>query len=215
MDMKVTIVYDNTIYKSGLQPDWGFSCLVETEERNILFDTGTKGAILLDNLNKLNIDPSIINDIFISHNHFDHTSGLSAFLHEHNDVNIYLPPSFRGVREGNEIFHVDKPMKMYENIYSTGELDGIEQSMAVSTSKGLVLVVGCSHPKMEHILNAAREFGVVYAIIGGLHGFKEYALFENLELICPTHCTQHIEEIKHLYPEKYVEGGAGRVIEIN
>jgi 7,8-dihydropterin-6-yl-methyl-4-(beta-D-ribofuranosyl)aminobenzene 5'-phosphate synthase len=213
--MKITIIYDNTFYSRGLQADWGFASLVETPERNILFDTGTKGIILLQNMKKLGIEPSQIDDVFISHNHFDHTGGLSSFLHENNDVNIYLPPSLRGVREGNEIFHVDKPMKMYENIYSTGELDGIEQSMVVSTPKGMVLVVGCSHPNMEHILNAAREFGELYGIIGGLHGFKEYVLFENLELICPTHCTKHIEEIKHLYPEKYIKGGAGRVIEIN
>lgn len=214
MDMKVTIVYDNTLHKSGLQPDWGFSCLVETQKRNILFDTGAKGAILLDNLNKLNIDPSIVDDIFISHNHFDHTGGLSAFLHENNDVNVYLPPSLRGLHDANEIVHLEKPVKLYENIYSTGELDNIEQSMAVTTSKGLVLVVGCSHPEMKHILDTASQFGHIYGIIGGLHGFNQYELFENLELICPTHCTQHIPEIKHLYPDKYVEGGAGKIIEI-
>ncbi|MFP4019708.1 MAG: MBL fold metallo-hydrolase [Bacteroidales bacterium] len=213
--MKVTIVYDNTVYKSELQSDWGFSCLVETEERNILFDTGTKGSILLNNLNKLNINPSIVDDIFISHNHFDHTGGLSAFLHENNDVNIYLPPSLRGLHDAKEVVHVEKPAKLYENIYSTGELDEIEQSMAVSTPKGLVLIVGCSHPDMKNILDTASQFGHIYGIIGGLHDFKDYVLFENLELICPTHCTKHIEEIKHLYPEKYVEGGAGKVIEIN
>ena len=67
---------------------------------------------------------------------------------------------------------------------------------------------------MKHILDAASQFGNVYAVIGGLHGFSEYELFKDLELICPTHCTVHKKEIKQLYPEKYVEGGAGRVIEI-
>ena len=67
---------------------------------------------------------------------------------------------------------------------------------------------------MENILKAASQFGRVYAIIGGLHGFNEFELFKDLEVICPTHCTQHIAEIKSLYPEKYNEGGVGKTIEI-
>jgi 7,8-dihydropterin-6-yl-methyl-4-(beta-D-ribofuranosyl)aminobenzene 5'-phosphate synthase len=212
--MKLTILYDNTSYRKDLKSDWGFSALVETGSATILFDTGTKGALLMENMKKLQIEPAVVDDIFISHNHFDHTGGLSAFLNANNSVNIYVPPSLKGVHGANEVIKVDKPMKMQENIYSTGELDKIEQAMAVDTDKGLVIVVGCSHPKMEHILNTSSQFGEIYGIIGGLHGFKKYDLFKNMQLICPTHCTQHILEIKKRYPGHYVEGGAGRVIEV-
>jgi len=51
--MKVTILYDNTAYLEELAPDWGFSALVEAHNRTILFDTGTEGSILLDNMKKL------------------------------------------------------------------------------------------------------------------------------------------------------------------
>lgn len=212
--MKITILYDNTVFKSGLKSDWGFSCLVDAHNRSILFDTGSNGSILLENMKKLDIDPSSIDEVFISHPHFDHVGGLSAFLNENNNVKIYVPISLRGIRNAKEIINVDEPMKFHESIFSTGELENIEQSMAVKTDKGLVLVVGCSHPKMENILNAASEFGKVYAIIGGLHGFNEFQLFKDLGVICPTHCTQYIAEIKSLYPEKYIEGGAGKIIEI-
>lgn len=50
--------------------------------------------------------------------------------------------------------------------------------------------------------------------IGGLHGFKEFELIQNLKSICPTHCTQFKEKIRSFYPDKYIEGGAGRVITI-
>lgn len=213
--MKITILYDNTVFKSSLKSDWGFSCLVETHNRTILFDTGSNGSILLENMEKLDIDPLSIDEVFISHPHFDHVGGLSSFLNENKNVIIYVPISLRGIRNAKEIIYIDEPIELHENIFSTGELEHIEQSMAVKTDKGLVLIVGCSHPKMENILKAASQFGKVYAIIGGLHGFNEFELFKDLGVICPTHCTQHIAEIKSLYPEKYIEGGVGKIIEIS
>ncbi len=212
--VKITIVYDNTAYRKDLKSDWGFSALVEIKNTpKILFDTGGNGKILLSNMEKLKIDPVSIDEIFISHSHFDHTGGLSEFLNVNKRVKIYIPPSFHGFRN-REVVIIKGPTKIHENVFSTGELEGIEQSMGVETDKGIVLIVGCSHPEMKHILDAAKQFGKIYGIVGGLHGFSEFELFRDLELICPTHCTQHKIELKKLYPQKYIEGGAGRIIEI-
>ena len=212
--MKVTIIYDNTAQRNDLQADWGFSALVEAKDiPKILFDTGGNGRILLDNMKKLEIDPASIDEVFISHAHLDHTGGLSEFLEVNKKAKIYVPPSFSGP-EDREVITITEPTKIHENVFSTGELEGIEQSMAVKTEKGLVLIVGCSHPYMGHILDAARKFGKIYGIIGGMHGFSEFELFKDLKLICPTHCTQHKTELKNLYPQKHIEGGAGKVIEI-
>ena len=211
--MKITIIYDNTVFRKDLQPSWGFSALIETNERKILFDIGGNGSILLSNMQKLGINPKEINGVFISHSHFDHTGGLSAFLEQNNEVKLWLPHSFRGVKNARKVIEVKNPSKLYEGIYSTGELEGIEQSLCVKTEKGIVIIAGCSHPRMKHILDAAAQFGKVYGIIGGFHGNRPESL-KNLDLICATHCTQYIPEIKSLYPQKYVEGGAGKVIEI-
>ena len=211
--MRITIVYDNTAFRKDLQADWGFSALVEAKERKILFDAGANGAILLSNMQKLGIDPKEIQDVFISHAHFDHVGGLSAFLNVNNEVKVWIPPSFRGLKNAREIIEVETPTALYEGIYSTGELENIEQSLCVETGKGIVIIVGCSHPKMGHILQVASQFGRVYGVIGGMHGTGPESL-KDVDLICPTHCTQYKSEMKSLYPEKYLEGGAGRVIEI-
>ena len=211
--MKVIIIYDNTSTKSDLQADWGFSALVEIEGRRILFDTGADGDILLSNMEKLKINPQDIEDIFISHLHWDHTGGLSSFLQLNNKVKLWVPSYLSEEKSAKEVIEVKSPTKLYKGVYSTGELDGIEQSLCVETEKGIVIIAGCSHPKMEHILKAASQFGKVYGIIGGLHGTKPVSL-KDLDLICPTHCTQYKSEIKSLYPEKYIEGGVGKVIEI-
>jgi len=212
--MILTIIYDNTAYKPNLTADWGFSCLIQGDDLpTILFDTGANGNILLSNMEKLDINPEDIEFVFISHNHFDHTGGLSAFLNVNNQVNLYVPQSLRGIRNAQEVIHVTDAMKITENVFSTGELEHIEQSMAVKTDKGLVLINGCSHPSMSNILDKASGFGKVYAVVGGFHGFSDYELFKDMELICPTHCTQHKKEIESLYPDQVTEGGAGKIIE--
>ncbi len=232
--MKVTIVYDNTAFRKDLQANWGFSALVElanlneseNEFKRILFDTGGNGKILLSNMEKLGIDPASIDEVFISHPHFDHTGGLSEFLKVNPNPKIYVPSSFTESPEAGEgeVITIKGPQKIHDNVFSTGELEGIEQSMGVITDlpaeasakegKGIILIVGCSHPDVGNILDTAKQFGKIYAIIGGMHGFSEFELFKDLELICPTHCTQYKEELKRLYPQKYIEGGAGRIIEI-
>ncbi len=211
--MKITIIYDNTSFRKDLQADWGFSALVEAKGKRILFDTGSSGSILLANMAKLEIAPEEIDDVFISHAHFDHTGGLSAFLDRNSEVKVWSPGSFRGVKNAEEVIEVENSGKLYEGIYSTGELAGIEQSLCLASQKGIVIIAGCSHPPLENIISAASEFGKVYGIIGGLHGNRPEAL-KNLNFICATHCTQYRQEIKSLYPQKYIEGGAGKIIEM-
>lgn len=212
--MKITIIYDNETSNEALKPDWGFSCLIEAYGRRILFDTGGSGAILLKNMDTLGIDPHSIGEVFISHIHFDHTGGLSAFLDINDNVTVYAPSSLRGVFHMKEIIYEDQPTELHEHFYTTGLLDDMEQSMAIETEKGLVVIVGCSHPGVGNILKAVTQFGKPYALIGGLHGFEEFELIGALQLVCPTHCTQHIPEIKSQYPDKYIQGGAGTIIEI-
>jgi len=217
--MKATIVYDNTVYKENLQADWGFSALIEAENTpKILFDTGASSSILLSNMEKIGIDPKDIDEIFISHTHFDHMGGLRDFLKVNNQVKIYIPgdipSSYKELVGVKEVISIKEPFQIHDNVFSTGELEGIEQSMGVKTEKGIVLIVGCSHPYMGNILNTAKSFGKLYAVIGGMHGFSEFGLFKDLKLICPTHCTQHKAKLKKLYPQKYIEGGAGKIIEI-
>lgn len=72
--MKVTIIYDNSVYDEELMSDWGFSALIEGEATpRILFDTGKEGKILLNNMDRRGIQPETIDDLFISHDHYDHT----------------------------------------------------------------------------------------------------------------------------------------------
>ena len=101
-----------------------------------------------------------------------------------------------------------------EDVTTTGELDGSyssinEQSLIVETEKGLLVIVGCSHPGLEKILAKAARFGSLYGVIGGFHDFNKYEVLEDLKLIVPTHCTQHKKEIHNQYKDKVKPGGVG------
>jgi len=91
--MKLTIIYDNTTRDDALPPDWGFSCLVEAHGKTILFDTGARGRLLLDNMKKLGIDPQSVDELFISHDHWDHTGGMADFF-AIREVPCYVPEIF-------------------------------------------------------------------------------------------------------------------------
>ena len=110
--MKITIIYDNESRIDELKSDWGFSCLIQYNGVNRLFDTGANGALLLNNMKFLGIDPASIDEIFISHSHFDHSGGLSAFLNENGNTKIYAPDPLRGISPAREVVYVDQPMEI-------------------------------------------------------------------------------------------------------
>jgi 7,8-dihydropterin-6-yl-methyl-4-(beta-D-ribofuranosyl)aminobenzene 5'-phosphate synthase len=213
--MKIKIVYDNRVVKAGLRAGWGFSALIETEDAApLLFDTGADGPTLLHNMQQLGIAPYSIGIIVISHRHRDHTGGLSDILELNEHAVIYLPASI-GVRlPGRTVISVSQPVNISETVFSIGELNYIEQSLAVKTSKGILVVTGCSHPGVVTILDAASQHGSIYGIIGGFHGFHEFNRLEGLSLVCPCHCTQYISELRVLFPDKYVACGVGLEIEL-
>ena len=78
-----------TTMESGDAPDvpladGGFSVLVEVSKNGarhqILFDTGTTPDGVVENMRRLDVDPSGIETIICSHGHFDHTTGLDGLI---------------------------------------------------------------------------------------------------------------------------------------
>jgi 7,8-dihydropterin-6-yl-methyl-4-(beta-D-ribofuranosyl)aminobenzene 5'-phosphate synthase len=213
--MKITIVYDNETWEPGLQSDWGFACLVETGDGNrLLFDTGAKGPILLDNMAKLSIDPRTISRVFISHAHWDHAGGLPALLERNPEATVFLPASYQPPPEAKQVIKIHDPVQIASHFWSTGELDGGEQSLAVDSGQGVVVICGCAHPGVGAILEAAARFGPVQALVGGLHGFRDFDLLKDIPMVCPCHCTQYKAELAQYFPGAMVSGGAGKVLEL-
>jgi len=165
-------------------------------------------------MKELGIDPRRIGLIVISHTHGDHTGGLSDILEINKRAEIYVPASTIARLPGRKVIPVSRPVQISEAIFSTGELKGIEQALAVRTDRGIVVVTGCSHPGVSEILEAASKLGKVFGIIGGLHGFSDFDRLRGLSLICPCHCTQYKSELRQLFPKQYIACGAGLELEL-
>src|SRR5215467_11930993 len=72
--------------------DGGFSVLVEVAKNSarhrILFDAGTTPDGVVENMRRLEVDPSGIETIICSHGHFDHTTGLDGLIRRLGRVNL-------------------------------------------------------------------------------------------------------------------------------
>jgi len=212
--MKITTIYDNYKTNQNLEIGWGFSCLIENNKK-ILFDAGEEDKKLFSNMEKLGIDVKDIDTLVISHNHWDHTGGLSKIKELNPKIKILMHDAF------------SEPRELAKGIYTTGLIAGnpSEQSLILKTDKGLVIITGCAHPGIVNIIKKAKEFlkQDIYLVLGGFHLtmgdnyiLKIIKEFKNLEVkkVAPSHCTgdRAIELFRQEYKENFVENGAGTVL---
>jgi 7,8-dihydropterin-6-yl-methyl-4-(beta-D-ribofuranosyl)aminobenzene 5'-phosphate synthase len=220
-----TIVYDNvasgnSAYNPALQTDWGFACLVETGEAKVVFDTGGKGTILLDNMTELGFDPQVIDVVVLSHIHGDHTGGLGGLLDTGARPVVYVPASFPAslkddVRAVTDLGEVTDSMEILPGVHTTGEVGSgiVEQALVVETGAGLVIVTGCAHPGIVEMVRRAKEAvaGEVRLVMGGFHlGDAGRARIEaiiadfrelGVQRVAPSHCTG--DRARQMFAEAY------------
>ena len=89
--MRITIICENTVGRLIGLGEHGFSALIETEQKNYLFDTGSGHSVVKNSL-ELNKDLRTIRKIFLSHGHYDHTGGLPEILKLRGKVDVHAHP---------------------------------------------------------------------------------------------------------------------------
>lgn len=90
MDIKITVLVENTACSEDLGHAHGLSLYIETEKHHILFDAGPDGKLLLANAEALGIDLKKVDTAILSHGHYDHAGGLSAFLEINESAKLYM-----------------------------------------------------------------------------------------------------------------------------
>jgi 7,8-dihydropterin-6-yl-methyl-4-(beta-D-ribofuranosyl)aminobenzene 5'-phosphate synthase len=89
--ISITVLVENTVSRQNLKAEHGLSFWIETEDGNILWDTG-QSALLVNNAQKLGIPLHSTNHIVLSHGHYDHTGGLLEVLKMAPHARVYGHP---------------------------------------------------------------------------------------------------------------------------
>jgi 7,8-dihydropterin-6-yl-methyl-4-(beta-D-ribofuranosyl)aminobenzene 5'-phosphate synthase len=148
MSIKITCLVENSVaLSSRLWGEHGMSVLIEEPGSVTLFDTGQSGKVLLHNMQELGIDPHKIDQVVLSHGHYDHTGGLKALFDLIGVRPIYGHPDIFNERfserEDGSLKPVDMPIskaslgdvswhlssdviQVTENLYTTGEIPRLE-----------------------------------------------------------------------------------------
>jgi 7,8-dihydropterin-6-yl-methyl-4-(beta-D-ribofuranosyl)aminobenzene 5'-phosphate synthase len=130
---------------------------------------------------------------------------------------------------------IDKNIEIVPGMYlialvsdKPGTLELRELSLAIRTPDGLVLVVGCSHPGVEHIVQEASAIDPhINLLFGGLHQIQApdpeveriaRVLHDQYKLdrIAPGHCTGEPEfaALKKTFGDHYLYAGVGSVVDL-
>ncbi|UCG86175.1 MAG: MBL fold metallo-hydrolase [Gemmatimonadota bacterium] len=236
-ELEIQIVYDNTSARSGIAADWGFAAVVTFRGQRILFDSGTKPELFLENLRKLEIAPNSISHAVFSHEHGDHMNGIYQLFPMNSSMAVYFLDSFqeawfqKAQAVGMRPQRVTGPVEIVPGIYTTGIVEGpvSEQALIIETSKGLVVLTGCSHPGVAKIVEAAekqRSQDSVRLVLGGFHMTNQreaqiraqIARLQELNVtsVGPTHCTGELAQklFREVYGDQYLTLGAGKLLEL-
>lgn len=233
---RLYVLVDNNPWDS-LKTGWGLSVFVETPHGNVLFDTGPSPDILAYNAERLGINLCNVSAVVISHEHMDHVGGLPYIARHCPYIPVYVPSGtskqvlswmrslgLRGIRI------INTTTMIIPGIYVLSPLWGppSEESLVINTSRGLVVLVGCSHPGIARIVrHAKRVLGdKILLVMGGFHlawtprSKVEKVASELVGLgvryIAPIHCSGSLIRslLASRYPRHYIGAHVGTVIEI-
>ncbi len=240
--LTITVTYDNYGFVPGLKYGWGFSCLVQGAFGKVLFDTGSDGTSLIDNMRRLDIHPGEVDAVFLSHDHWDHVDGIGRFLAERaRGVPIHITPSFSddlrdrlrcdgcNVVEHGPVKEAVCEAEILPSVLSTGEMEGTpsEHSMVVMAAAGPVVVVGCCHQGLRNLLQRVRNMcgDDIALLVGGFHLFRDgvkelkdtvrMVMDMGVKKVAPTHCTgkRAIRIFEDAYGDAFIPMGVGVVID--
>lgn len=89
--IRVTTLIENTVNTRGLLAEHGLAFYIEAGSKRILMDAG-QTQILSQNAQKLGISLETLDDIVLSHGHYDHNGGLKELLPLASNARVFLHP---------------------------------------------------------------------------------------------------------------------------
>jgi 7,8-dihydropterin-6-yl-methyl-4-(beta-D-ribofuranosyl)aminobenzene 5'-phosphate synthase len=209
--MQIQVVATGSTPQERRNRRWGLSLLIG---KSVLFDTFGMSSLFIDNLLKMNVDVSGIRHVVLSHEHWDHVSGLERLAEKNRTATVYIcPHTDSSVKAwihglGMPVAEVGGWFELESGLFSTGEIKGFwngqpiwEQFLVIRDKDRLSVLTGCAHtglfPIMQHVQNRFPE--PVALLMGGFHLMnsteeeisKAIATLRKFGVrqVAPMHCT--------------------------
>ena len=226
---RLVVLVDNRA-APGLREAWGLSILVEAHGSRVLFDTGPSPDVLCDNARALGVGLEELDAIIVSHPHRDHYGGLPCAAQHSPGTVVVLPPSPGHLvawirRLGLAPVTVKGSHRPAPGYATSGALRaGIglyEHALAVETAEGPLVLLGCSHPGGDRLVERALGVmgaGRAWLVMGGLHDPPRSVvdrLASMARLLAPIHCSGGARDYARTrYPDRYLDAAAGTMVEL-
>jgi len=104
--MRIKNLIEDTSAGNGCLYEHGLSFYVETDNHKILVDAGASDKFI-QNAEKLNIDLTKIDTLFLSHGHYDHSGGIIPFVNINPQARIYIH------EKSDRDYYSEKPDRTY------------------------------------------------------------------------------------------------------
>ena len=87
--MRIVTLMENTTKSESIRAEHGLSLYIETQNHKLLSDCGCTDAFL-ENAKTLGVDLQSVDSVFLSHGHYDHSSGILPFAAINSNASIYM-----------------------------------------------------------------------------------------------------------------------------
>lgn len=211
--MIVKVLIENTPAE-GLCGEHGLCLYVEYNGKKYLIDSGASEQFA-SNADKMGVDLSKVDMAFLSHAHYDHSTGYPAFFERNSRAKVFLQKSSKN----RYYYKIAGPLKKYIGI-PDGMLSKYEERFtyvdgALNVDEGVHIV---PH-SMDGIPERAKHTHMCVVVDGSVRyddfSHEQTVVFEEEDgLVCFNSCSHSgvdivIEEVKKAFPDKKIKAYFG------
>ena len=159
--MKWTVLSDNRSCDDSLETEHGLSILLETDHHRILLDTGASDVFFC-NAEKMGIELSSVDYVFISHGHCDHAGGIQYFVERNRKAKVLVSPDSLSGKFFSKRGNLHSITAEWPKI-DDGRLVLIDQTCAIAENIHVIAHIPQIHPVPKgnvnlYVKNTAGDF---------------------------------------------------------
>lgn len=211
--MIIRVLVENT-EAEGLGAEHGLCLYVEYKDKHYLIDSGAS-ELFADNADKMGVDLDKVDVAFLSHAHYDHSSGYAEFFRRNKHARVCLQSAARN----KYYFKIAGPLKKYIGI-PKGMLDEYGDRFeyvdgAAQIDDGIYIVPHSSKGILERAKHTHMCVVIDNKTMYDDFSHEQTVVFEEEGgLVCFNSCSHSgvdivIDEVKRAFPNKKIKAYLG------